>query len=103
MRTLSREIASLRSVAIGLSLRNIDNAAYPCTQYYVPYHLGIAKKVRLNSGAPLFLGGSAFSIFPEELIRIFGAEAGATGSERTDHAALNGQESGMVHAELFDL
>src|SRR3990172_5371789 len=45
-RSLRREIVSFTPRIIGLSLRNIDNAAYPCTQHYAPGCLEIGKAIR---------------------------------------------------------
>jgi radical SAM superfamily enzyme YgiQ (UPF0313 family) len=77
--SLHREIKAWQPHLIGLSLRNIDNAAYPCTRHYVDWYRKIVAVVRRKSSAPLFLGGSAFAIFPEELLRLLKAEGGVVG------------------------
>lgn len=64
---------------IGISLRNIDNAAYPATRYYLPSYASLIKKIRSISNAPIILGGSAFSLFPDETLDYLGADAGIVG------------------------
>jgi radical SAM superfamily enzyme YgiQ (UPF0313 family) len=78
-RSLGREIAGFRPDFVGLSLRNIDNASYPCTRHYTEGYREIANTVRRYSRAPLLLGGPAFSIFPEELMRLLAADGGVVG------------------------
>src|SRR3970040_607044 len=79
LRSLRRALERFRPDIVGLSLRNVDNAAYPHSRCYLPGYVRIACEIRASSRAALFLGGSAFSIFPEELMRLLRAEGGATG------------------------
>ena len=58
---------------IGLSLRNIDDHRIDETVYFVPVLLAAAKRIRRISEATIVLGGSAYSLFPEELL--VGSEA----------------------------
>jgi len=77
---LRAEIAAFRPGVVGLSLRNADNAAYPCTRTYLGWYGRVAREVR--RAAPhtrLVAGGPAFSIFPRELLRELGADAGVIG------------------------
>lgn len=72
-------LCSFRPDSVGLSLRNIDNVSYPATRFYVPDYLELVETIRSYNPSRLLLGGSAFSIFPEELIRLLGADAGIVG------------------------
>jgi radical SAM superfamily enzyme YgiQ (UPF0313 family) len=74
--SLGREIAAFNPDTIGLSLRNIDNSAYPCTRHYVAGYRKLVETIRSSSRAPLFLGGPAFSIFPDELMDLLGGDGG---------------------------
>ena len=104
LRALSGEIMSFRPQAIGLSLRNIDNATYPCTEYYVPEYLRVVRAIRARSNAPIFLGGSAFSIFPKELMALLCADAGAGGDgEDVIIRLCRGERGSFLSAELPDL
>jgi radical SAM superfamily enzyme YgiQ (UPF0313 family) len=101
---LRREIATYSPDIIGLSLRNIDNAAYPHTRYYVPGYLRMMAAIRACSSVPVVLGGSAFSIFPNEVLRVFGADYGIVGDGdgcEIDSISLNGKS--VLYAQQPDL
>lgn len=65
--------------AVLLSIRNIDNAAFPSPSRHFEDHLEIARVVREKTRAPFVLGGSAFSLMPEAFLAYLGADAGAVG------------------------
>ena len=102
---LRRAVADHAPDVIGLSLRNIDNAAYPCTRSYVSWYEELAGAAR--SAAPaarLIVGGSAFAIFPEELLELLGADVGVTGDgEAGMLAAIGNGHSGVLERRLDDL
>jgi radical SAM superfamily enzyme YgiQ (UPF0313 family) len=76
---LKKVLKAFRPEAVGISLRNIDNAAYPCVRFYIPYYLSLVKAIRCVSKASIILGGSGFSLFPKEIIELLHADAGVTG------------------------
>ena len=57
-------VAAHRPEAIGTSLRNVDNCAYPDTVSYLPHYRRVVDACRAASPAPLVLGGSAFTTMP---------------------------------------
>lgn len=65
---------------IRLSIRNIDDMVKGSTHSYIP---GILETylapIKEQSRAVLILGGSGFTIFPDELMTVFGADFGITG------------------------
>jgi radical SAM superfamily enzyme YgiQ (UPF0313 family) len=77
--SLEKQLAAFSPDRIGISLRNLDNAAYPATLFYLPSHRSLIERVRASSSAPIILGGSAFSLFPEEMLSALGADAGVAG------------------------
>lgn len=79
LHALRRELRGFKPDVIGLSLRNIDNAAYPCTRSYVPGYIKIVETIRSLCTTPVILGGSACSIFPEELMKVLKADGGIAG------------------------
>jgi len=104
LRSLRRALERFRPDIVGLSLRNVDNAAYPRSRCYLPGYVRIACEVRASSRAALFLGGSAFSIFPEELMRLLRAEGGATGDgEDGILRLLRGEEGPILRGRLEEL
>lgn len=64
---------------IGISIRNIDNLTFPGSIFYLPFFKKIVETLRLESEAPIVLGGSGFSLFPEEILHSLGAEYGIIG------------------------
>src|SRR5438128_290316 len=57
-------VAAHRPEAIGISLRNVDNCAYPDTVSYLPHYHAVVEACRAASPAPIVLGGSAFTTMP---------------------------------------
>ena len=71
--------AALRSLILDvepevvlLSIRNIDNAAFPGVNKHFEEHLEIARICKAETDAPLILGGSGFSLMPEAFIEYLG-------------------------------
>jgi radical SAM superfamily enzyme YgiQ (UPF0313 family) len=110
---LRAELAVFRPAVVGLSLRNADNAAYPCTRAYLGWYERLAREVAAHAPhARLVLGGPAFSIFPAELLRLLGADAGVIGDGEVAAASLTGRAgaggaaglpSGLSELRLADL
>ncbi len=73
------EIAALDPEIIGISLRNIDNtdAAGPAS-FLAPYRQ-LMQSVRRITRAPIVLGGSGFTIFPQEIMALLQADYGIVG------------------------
>ena len=89
---------------IGVSLRNVDNAAYPCVRFYLPYYLSIVKAIRSVSQAPIILGGSGFSLFPEEMMELMDGDAGIKGEgERSFVRLMRGNSRKIITGEYCDL
>ena len=110
---LRAELAAFRPTVVGLSLRNADNAAYPCTRTYRGWYERLAREVAAHAPrARLVAGGPAFSIFPHELLRLLGADAGVIGDgevaaasliDRAGAGAASGLPSGLSELPLADL
>ncbi|PIZ83792.1 MAG: B12-binding domain-containing radical SAM protein [Candidatus Omnitrophica bacterium CG_4_10_14_0_2_um_filter_44_9] len=64
---------------IGVSLRNVDNLTFPRSVSYLPAIKKIIKTTRRYTDAPLVLGGSAFSLFPKQILSYLGCEWGIVG------------------------
>jgi radical SAM superfamily enzyme YgiQ (UPF0313 family) len=64
---------------VGISLRNIDDALIQKKQTFFDQLYGLCQEVRSVSRAPIVLGGSGFSIFPEPLLTRSGADYGVQG------------------------
>jgi radical SAM superfamily enzyme YgiQ (UPF0313 family) len=81
---------------IGLSLRNVDNAAYPLTVDYLALHREVVDTLHAVSSAPVVLGGSGFSILPQAYMRELGGDWGIAGEgERAFVALLQALQQGQ--------
>ena len=79
LREIERSISEMVPDLVCISLRNIDSVSYPVFKSYLPWYESLLARVRNASEAPVLLGGSAFSIFPSEILGRLGADAGVTG------------------------
>lgn len=103
--TDQRPVAEMASAfgpdLVGISLRNIDDALIQKKQTFFDGLRGLCAEVRRCTQAPIVLGGSGFSIFPEELLRLSTADYGIQGEGEQPLLALlealrNGAPLGAV-------
>ena len=73
---------------IALSLRNIDNQDSRFPEFFFPETQQFCRWLRTHTQAPLVLGGSAFSIFPQELLEYLQADMGLVGEGELSFKAL---------------
>lgn len=64
---------------VGLSLRNVDTSDSINAQEFTDQYRDIISMVRRSTGARIVLGGSAFSIFPEQFMQELDADYGIVG------------------------
>ncbi|MGB4543515.1 MAG: cobalamin-dependent protein, partial [Smithellaceae bacterium] len=64
---------------IGLSIRNIDNTDSINCRGYLSDYQELVRLIRQNSPSPLILGGSGFTIFPQEFMQALDADWGIAG------------------------
>jgi radical SAM superfamily enzyme YgiQ (UPF0313 family) len=103
---LRAEVSASRPDVVGLSLRNADNAAWPCTRTYTDWYARVAAAAREAAPeARLVLGGPAFSIFPRELRRALLVRDGvlADGEVAAELLVVGDLPSGIVERPLEDL
>jgi radical SAM superfamily enzyme YgiQ (UPF0313 family) len=80
---------------VGISLRNIDDALIQRRETFFDRLKGLCEEVRRSSSAPIVLGGSGFSIFPERLLELSGADYGIQGEgERAFPRLMESVEKG---------
>ena len=77
--SLATVIQAFSPDVIGLSLRNIDNVDTTDPRGFIGHYRAIVDVIRKHSDAPLILGGSGFTIFPEETMQALGADFGVIG------------------------
>ena len=77
---LKARILERRPEVIGLSLRNVDNTAYPKSVSYFEHFQKVVKKCREVAPETLIVvGGPAFSLFPEEFMESLDVDYGIAG------------------------
>ncbi len=81
-------IAAHRPEAIGVSLRNVDNCAYPDTVSYLPHFRRVVDACRAASDAPVVLGGSAFTTMPAHYLPTLDVPYGVAGEGEVAFPAL---------------
>jgi radical SAM superfamily enzyme YgiQ (UPF0313 family) len=90
-------ITTIRNFApevIGISIRNIDNTDAREAKSYIGRYRELVLSIRKNSGATIVLGGSGFTIFPEQLMDILKPDYGIVGEGERMPLLLNALESG---------
>ncbi|HJQ83289.1 MAG TPA: radical SAM protein [Candidatus Binatia bacterium] len=81
-------IAAARPDAIGISLRNVDNCAWPDTVSYLPHYRRVVAACRAASDAPIVLGGSAFTTMPAHYLDALDVPFGVVGEGEAAFVAL---------------
>jgi len=76
---LRRQVNAFQPDVVGLSIRNIDNAAYPLTVEYLGQHREVVETLRTVTRVPIVLGGSGFAIMPEQYMRALDGDWGVAG------------------------
>lgn len=98
---LDQSVADFAPEIIGLSLRNVDNVAYPNTHSYLPFYRKVVSHLREITSAPIVLGGSGFSLMPWLMLENLQADYGIVGeAEVTLVHFLDHMERGQVPDQL---
>jgi radical SAM superfamily enzyme YgiQ (UPF0313 family) len=88
LQALTEKVRQFDPDLIGLSLRNVDNAAYPRTVDYLDQHRAVVDTLHRTTTAPVVLGGSGFSIMPAAYMRALDGDWGITGEAEIAFVAL---------------
>jgi radical SAM superfamily enzyme YgiQ (UPF0313 family) len=73
---------------VGVSLRNIDDVAITKRVTYFEDVAAICRQIHEKNAAPVVLGGSGFSVFPQRLLELSGADYGIQGEGERSLPAL---------------
>jgi radical SAM superfamily enzyme YgiQ (UPF0313 family) len=68
---------------VGISLRNIDDVLIRKQEKFFDELVSLKTNIRQHTNVPIILGGSGFSIFPEQLLEFSGADFGIAGEGET--------------------
>jgi hypothetical protein len=76
---LERAVQGFAPDVIGLSLRNVDNTDSRAPKGFMADYRRLVRRLRQCSPAPIVLGGSGFTLFPEEILALLEADYGIVG------------------------
>jgi len=88
LQALTDQVRNFHPDLVGLSLRNVDNAAYPRTVDYLDQHRAVVDVLHDTTTAPVVLGGSGFSIMPQAYMQALDGDWGIAGEAEVAFAAL---------------
>ena len=63
----------------GVTLRNTDDCGFTSRKSFVPGFVDLVRAIRAHTGAPIVAGGAGFSVMPEPILALCGADAGVWG------------------------
>lgn len=78
--SLDSVLSEFRPTVTGISVRNVDDVLLRRQEVYFLELESVCSMVRRETRCPVVLGGSGFSLFPEELLRNAGADYGICGA-----------------------
>ena len=85
---LARRLRELRPDLVAVGMRNIQNNDYSGMGDNIAYYERLVSTARAASSAPIVLGGSGFSVMPDELLARLGADFGIAGEGEAAFPAL---------------
>jgi radical SAM superfamily enzyme YgiQ (UPF0313 family) len=85
---LENVLEEFRPELAGISLRNIDDVLIRKQETFYDAASDLFETIKARAGCPVVLGGSGFSIFPRELMRLTGADFGVCGAGERALVAL---------------
>jgi hypothetical protein len=91
---LERAVGAWNPEIVGLSLRNVDNGDCRAPHSYMEEYRQLALRVRRCTGAPIVLGGSGFTLFPDEAMALLQADYGIVGEGERLEGLLEALASG---------
>jgi len=77
--SISEHIQQYQPDLVGLSLRNLDNVSYPNYLSYLPFYREVVDTIRQQTESRILVGGSAFSLMPQQIFDYLNADFGIVG------------------------
>jgi radical SAM superfamily enzyme YgiQ (UPF0313 family) len=85
---LEATLENYRPDFIGVSLRNVDDVLIRRRETFFTDAVTLGERIRRQTRSPLIAGGSGFSIFPEQLLELTGADYGVCGEGEESFVSL---------------
>jgi radical SAM superfamily enzyme YgiQ (UPF0313 family) len=76
---ISRYFSDNCPAAIGVTVRNVDDAYYLSQDFFVPDIRNLVNEIRRHTDAAIVLGGIGFSVMPRKILEYSGADFGIQG------------------------
>jgi radical SAM superfamily enzyme YgiQ (UPF0313 family) len=89
---LEQIIQAFRPDLIGISIRNIDNTDKINVRGFIAEHKELVKTLKAITQCKIVLGGSGFTLFPDELLTYLGADYGVAGEGERINSLINAIE-----------
>lgn len=94
-------VADFRPEVIGVSLRNVDDVSFPKKHSYLGEYGEAVRLLRTYCSAPIVLGGSGFTIMPEQFMHELAADYGIIGEgEKTFLRVIDAIREGRLNPAL---
>ena len=87
-RALTETLSGGDYLLVGLTLRNTDDCYLASGEDFLPEFARLADRARQHSRAPLVVGGSGYSVFPEPVLQAAGVDFGILGDGEVPLAQL---------------
>jgi radical SAM superfamily enzyme YgiQ (UPF0313 family) len=105
---VERVLAEFNPDVVGISLRNVDDVQLLSRQTYLGDAIQLCQTIRRGCSCPIVLGGTAFSIFPEQLLKLTNADYGIHGAgeaafDRLINALATGADPGAIPGLVYRL
>lgn len=105
-KALAAAIADARPAAVGVSVRNIDDAYFASRDFVLETTRAMVQRIGELTDAPVVLGGVGFSFAPAEVLGYTGADFGVAGEGEEAFPALlealgNNEEPSGVPGAVF--
>jgi radical SAM superfamily enzyme YgiQ (UPF0313 family) len=85
---LEETLENYRPDFIGVSLRNVDDVLIRKRETFFTDAVTLGERIRQQTRSPLIAGGSGFSIFPQQLLELTGADYGVSGEGEESFVSL---------------
>ena len=85
---LEETLENYRPDFIGVSIRNVDDVLIRRRETFFSDAVTLGEHIRQQTRAPLIAGGSGFSIFPQQLLELTGADYGVCGEGEESFVSL---------------
>ena len=76
---IRRYFSGSRVLAVAFTLRNTDDTYFASQDFFLPRYREIVDLLRAHTNAPIIMGGSGFSVAPEDILAYCGLDLGILG------------------------